>query len=219
MLLVAFSILSGPMSAGQEWNLRKDKDDIQVYSRDIKDSAYDEFKGVATIHASLASTLGILDDVAACPKWINYCAKSIVLDDNGYDERHVYQINDLPFPATNRDVVTKVKITHDVATGIITINMTSTPDYYPRSKQTRITRSNGFFQLIPVSAGITKVIWQHHVEPGGVLPAFLANSMIVDLPFKSLRAMRVLVKEEKYQRLKINYDADGNLVGLLNRTW
>lgn len=218
-VLIVMSILSAPLSVSAEWKLLKDKDNIQVYSRDVKDSAYDEFKGIAIIEASLAATLGVLDDVVACPEWISYCASSILLDHNGYDERHVYQQNDLPFPAANRDVVTKVKITHNPITGIVTIKMTSTPDYYPRSKQTRIIRSDGFFQLSPVSAGNTRVIWQHHVEPGGVLPAFLANSMIVNLPFKSLQAMRLLVQKEKYQQLKIEYDKDGNMVGLLNRSW
>ncbi|MDK1022732.1 MAG: START domain-containing protein [Gammaproteobacteria bacterium] len=218
-VLIIISILSGSISVSAEWKLLKDQDEIQVFSRHVKDSAYDEFKGVAIIAASLASTLGVLDDIAACPEWINYCDSSILLDDNGYDRRHVYQINDLPFPAANRDVVTEILISHEVATRIITIKMTSRPDYYPRSKHVRIIRSDGFFQLVPVAEGRTRVVWQHHAEPGGVLPAFMINSMIVDLPFKSLQAMRLLVQKDKYQQLKIDYDKDGNMVGLLHRTW
>ena len=218
-LSLAIVFLVGPVSAETDWKLLKDKNEIQVFTRDVAGSAYDEFKGVATIEASLASTLGVLDDVSACPEWIDYCDSSIVLDDNGYDERHVYQINDLPFPAANRDVVTKVVTSYDVATGVITVNMTDVPDYYPRGKQTRVTRSVGFFQLTPVTASTIEVVWQHHVEPGGILPAFLANSMIVDLPFNSLQAMRSLVQKDKYQRLQIEYDEDGKLSGLLNRSW
>jgi hypothetical protein len=212
-------ILVAPISTYAEWKLLKDKNNIQVFARDVEDSIYDEFRAVAIIEASLASTLGVLDDVSACPEWINYCASSILLDDNGYDERHIYQINDLPFPAANRDVVAKVVTSYDMATGIITIRSSDRPDYYPMGKQTRVAKSVGFFQLSVVSASTTRIVWQHHVEPGGVLPGFLVNAMIVDLPYKSLLAMRSLVKKDKYQRLKFEYDENGKLDGLLNRSW
>jgi hypothetical protein len=218
-LSAMLSLLALPVSADGEWKLLKDKSNIKVFARNVEDSAYDEFRGVAVIEAPLASVLGVLDDVSACPEWINYCASSVILDDNGHDERHIYQINDLPFPAANRDVVARVVTTHDVSTGVITINSTARSDYYPMGKQTRVAKSDGFFQLTAITASTTEVVWQHHVEPGGVLPGFLANSMIVDLPFKSLLAMRSLAQKEKYQRLQIEYDENGKLAGLQNRSW
>lgn len=218
-ILLSVSFVLFQQVHAEEWKTLKDADGIQVQSRPVADSAYHEFRGTTIVEAPIASALGVLDDTAACPEWLGYCELSTLLDDNGFGSRHVYQVNDLPFPASNRDVVTKVTVSHDVPSGEITISMESVPDYYPRQKYLRIIKSSGFFNLTPLSPSTTRVIWQHHADPGGKLPAFLANSMIVDLPFKSLQKMRLLVKEEKYQRLALTFDEAGNMTGLLNRSW
>jgi len=202
-----------------EWELVKDEDGIKVHTRTVESSPYREFKGTTIISASLATVLGVLDANGACPDWVHQCESSVLLEDDGLGNRYTYQVTDLPFPVASRDSVMHVNITNDAATGIITIITHSAPDHYPPSKHVRIIESVGSFELTPLSANETRIVWSQHVNPAGKLPAFMINAFVIDMPFKSLQAMRKLVLLPRYQALELDYDADGILQGIRNKSW
>ncbi len=54
----------------------------------------------------------------------------------------------------------------------------------------RIPKSTGFWTITPISENQTKLEYQMHVEPGGYVPAWLANLKIVDTPFTFLYNLR-----------------------------
>ena len=58
----------------------------------------------------------------------------------------------------------------------------------------RVSKFEGFWQMRPVGEGQVEVIYQAHTEPGGSLPAWLANSFVVDVPLHTLLALRRLVE-------------------------
>lgn len=202
-----------------DWELVKDEDDVQVYTRVKENSPYKEFKGVITIDSSLASVVGVLNDNSACPDWLHQCKTSELLTEVDATNRYVYQVNDLPFPAANRDLVMHTNIQSDVVSRVISITTRATPDYYPRTSYVRILESNGLFELTPVSPDQTRVVWQQHVDPAGKIPSFMVNALLIDLPFKSLTALRQLAKKARYQQLELNYNDAGQLISIFNKSW
>jgi hypothetical protein len=216
-LLLLFCGISQNLYSG--WELVKDEDGIRVHTRTVDSSPYKEFRGTTIIGASIASVLGVLDNNSACPDWVHQCESSVLLEDDGLGNRYTYQVTNLPFPVASRDSVMHVNITNDTVTGIITILTQSAPDHYPPSKHVRIVESTGSFELTPLSAMETRVIWSQHVNPAGKLPAFMINAFVIDMPFKSLQAMKKVVLRPEYQVLELNYDEDGRLQGIRNKTW
>ena len=76
-------------------------------------------------------------------------------------------------------------------------------------KHVRITESQGFYHIEPVDTETISLTWQFYVDPAGALPAFLVNSMVTDLPFKSLSAFRDLVRQPPYNSAFFVYDESG----------
>ena len=87
--------------------------------------------------------------------------------------------------------------------------MNSIPDEIPLTKHVRIREAFGTYILEPTRENKLRVTWQLYVDPGGALPAWVVNSMLTDLPFKSLRAFRELVQQSPYRDARLVYDPDG----------
>jgi START domain len=206
-------------SAKAQWELVKDENGIKVFLRTVPGSKIKEFKGVTNINSSLDSIVAVLDDTEACPKWVHNCKDPVKLSEISFNEGYVYQVIDFPFPVKDRDLILHSVMTQNADTKQVTIRLVAVPDYISETKNLRIKRSDGFYLLKPLPDGSIEVAWQHHTEPGGGIPKWLVNSLLVDTPFKTLRNLRQIVKEEKYQRARLTYSSEGIAVGWEVKDW
>ena len=217
-------------TVGEEWQKAKDQDGIKVFTRKVPNSDIREFKGIIDINSSLDSLSGVLNDINACPLWVHQCKAPAIIETLGYAERYVYQISDFPFPAQNRDVIHHARVIQNPKTRAITIKLDAAPDYclkstlkscepINRSSNIRIRHSQGTYHLEPINSTITRVIWQQHVEPGGDLPNWMVNSMLVSVPFSTLGKLREIVQNAKYQTARLAYDDNGIAIGFEIKNW
>ncbi len=216
--------------ANESWVPVKDQDGIKVFTRDVDGSAIKEFKGVVRIKTSLDSLAGVLHDTQACPLWVHQCIKPAIIKVLGFEERYIYQVNDFPFPASNRDIVMHAQTFQTPSLKIITVKLTAKPDYcnnlesevcrkIRNAENVRIQESIGSYQLRTLNDGWIEVTWQQHIEPGGALPNWMINSMLTEVPFNTLSKLRQLVKEEKYQQARLEYDQQGIAIGFKIKNW
>jgi START domain len=196
-------------SAKEQWELVKDEDGIKVFLKPDPGSKIKEFKGVTNINSSLDSILAVLYDADACPKWLHNCREATRLADIGFYEAYIYQVVDFPFPAKDRDLVLHTVMTQDPETKDVTIKLNSTPDYIPDTKNFRIKKSTGYYFLKPKPDGTVEVTWQHFTDPGGRVPTWIVNSLLVDTPFQTLKNLKKIVHEQKYQKAKLKYSSEG----------
>lgn len=206
-------------SANAEWELAKDKDGIKVFLKTVPGSKIKEFKGMTNIKSSLDSILAVLNDTEACPKWIHNCKDAFKLSEISFNEGYVYQVINFPFPVKDRDLILHSVMTQDVDTNQVTIKLTAVPDYIPETRNVRIKKSDGLYLLKPLPDRSIEVTWQHHTEPEGGIPKWIVNSLLVDTPFKTLNNLREIVKEEKYQRARLQYSSNGVAVGWDVKDW
>ncbi len=212
-LIHVFPTFAGS-SADSDWKLRKDKDGIMVFSRHVSGSKYEEFRGTVEIDASLAAGLALLDDTKVCPEWLYRCQSSKVLARRAGMERIIYQVTDLPFPAATRDAIFHARV-HQLPSGDIRVDLDSEPDYIEDTSFIRIRKARGHYLLEKISAERSRLTWTQFVDPAGQLPAFMVNSLLTDIPWRSLRRFRQLVTRSDYQKARFVYDASGTPVGLI----
>ena len=193
----------------EQWKPRKDKNGIQIFSRNVKGSKYEEFKGVVELDATIASSLALLDDTQACADWLHRCELSRVLQRSGLLQRHIYQVSDLPFPAASRDMVFKATA-RQTAEGGIQIDLQSMPDFIEETEYVRVIESYGSYLLERLDENRTRLTWIQYVDPAGVLPAFMVNSLLTDIPFKSLRNFKKVVKRDKYRNARFIRHENGS---------
>ena len=190
------------------WQEQMVKDGITIEVRKVQGAKYREFRAVIELQAKAAHAVALLQDNAACAKWVLQCVSSEIIEVVNNTERYFHQITSLPFPARSRDAVFHGTIHFD-ADQRITIRLTSAHDRLPARRHVRITKAHGSYHIEPNDTDTIRLTWQFYIDPAGALPAFLVNSMVTDLPFHSLSAFRELVKQPPYKTATFIYDEYG----------
>lgn len=180
-----------------EWELRKERNDIRIYTRKVEGYKIQEVKGVTEIEASPERILKVLRDVEGYPEWIHSCVTAEVLQRSGDDKIIFYSVIKVPWPATDRDMVQKMEIEHQQ--GSIQTHIVSIPELLPEKKGLiRMPVSNGGWKLIDRDNGTTLVEMQFLNDAGGSLPGWLVNMLLTESPFQTMSGLKVQVKKDKY---------------------
>lgn len=176
------------------WRLVKDQDQVQVYLAEVQGSRYQAYRGVTLMRVALPRLLAMQEDVSGSCAWVYACAEQRLLSSEG-DLHWLYTRLYTPWPVKGRDSIVKVT-TETAADGSVTRNLQGEPGYLPeQGALVRVSKFEGFWRMQPRDDGLVEVTYQAHTEPGGRMPAWLANTFVVDVPFHTLQAMRQLAEQ------------------------
>lgn len=198
---------SAAQAAKGPWEMVKDEAGVQVYHRSVDGSDYVEFKGEATIKASVPALVALLRDVSACKKWQHKCGNKTSLS-----PAYSCKITDLPWPLSDRYALQHTLFVFAPDRKSVTIRIRNIPisklppklkaKLPPLKDIIHMKKADGFWKLIKVDEGTTKVIYQMHLDPAGTIPSAIANAGFVDKPFDSLNGMKEIVQKPKYKNHK-----------------
>jgi len=182
--------------ASYAWNLEDTAKDspVKVWTETVKDSNFKAFKGQVEINAPVNKVLTIVRDTDNLPKWYYNTEEAKKLKQISDTQTLTYTVTSTPWPVTNRDAVTQASQT-SLSNGGYLINLTAKPNAYPLQKdRIRVPKMQGFWKLEPTGKDNTKVTFQIAAEPGGEIPSWLANSMVVEMPFYTLKNLKALAE-------------------------
>jgi hypothetical protein len=187
-LLALLVLMPSPVA---EWELKKDKDGIAVYTRQLAGSELEEFKAVITLkNTTLLKVLGVITDVPGYVGLFPNCSEAKVLErTDRYNTVH-YMVTDAPFPVGDQDGVYQQRTTI-VANGTkARVELSVLPKRLPvKEGLVRVPGGSGHWELEQLGTTVL-VSYQFHGEPGGAVPSWLANSFIVDHPFETMKNLR-----------------------------
>jgi hypothetical protein len=182
------------------WILRRDQYDVQVYTRKVKGSPILEFRADIIIHAPIDAVLAVFEDDGKVPLWFYHRMAAEFIEQTADLKRVYYFLAKLPWPISARDAVFERIKSTDPLTGEVRFDLKSLPDSLPKTRGVvRVKHFNASWRLIPLSDGSTKVYFQQHSHPEGFIPPFMANQLVTDVPFYSLKNLRTLIEEKKPQ--------------------
>jgi hypothetical protein len=183
------------------WELEAhDKDnDIQVFTRTVESSSLKEFKGVTYIKADVAAFVALLLDTEMTTSWMHNVIEFKVVDAPSDTESLIYTVNKTPWPITDRDVYIRSVISADKL-GTVTSSFIAEPDFAKKNEGfIRMPELLGTWVFTPMEDGMVEVSYQVHANPGGSLPDWMVNAIVVETPLKTLLNLREVVTNEKYQ--------------------
>lgn len=222
--LAAFSLallftLSTPVRAAlppdSGWQLAKHADHIKIYTRDMPNSNFEAFKAVTTLDAPLSSVMAVMATASSCMQWVHGCIEAENIRVDSFNHRFAYSVNDLPWPASDRDYVVRIDTDAHPRTGAITMRFHAVKGMKPKvSGDVRVIDSDILYRFTAVDARHTHMVWIQHTDPNGLLPSWLVNSLTVDIPFKSLKKLNKVVNLPQYQGYRIDYDQSGQITGV-----
>lgn len=188
LLLLLFSF--NYQLIAQAWNLEKDKEGIQVFTRKIEGYAIKEYKAVITLKTTVEKLTNLLKDHANFTTWFVKCPISKRLKKVSEDEYYIYFLNDAPWPVSDRDNITKMTF-ELLGNGTQLVHLKGVPDYLPEKPDiVRLPRMQAKWMFEPEANGMVKVTQQVLADLGGKVPGWLVNFAIVDAPFETLSNLR-----------------------------
>lgn len=185
---LVFLILPFMIFAQDNWALKKEADNIKIYTRNSKDSNLKEFKAVTMINSPLKN---ILTELLEAPDYYEDCKPNISYYVKELNEnQHVfYAHKDMPWPVRDRDIVTLLTV-NTVDKHIVKLTLESLPDELPsKDKTIRIQNLMGHW-LLEEMDDETKVTQQLFLDPEGSLPPFIVNNLLIKGPFQTFKDLQ-----------------------------
>lgn len=197
ILLVFFIITYASDREKVDWKLRKDADGVKIFTRHVEGSPFEEFKGIVTItNTSICKVLDVIMDVKNYPNNFPNCGSAQVLvQKSNYNDIHYLTIK-APWPVTDRDAVYEATTTFSLDGKHAQVKLVPRGDYISEKKNfIRVHNGKGFWDLEEVAPNTIQVVYQFHADPAGEIPAWIANSVIVSNPFKTLENLKKLMQK------------------------
>lgn len=209
-LMAVAVILAAPLAAADAgWQLKKDKDGIQIHSRAVAGWEINEIRSSARIDARLSSIVAVITDVSAAHELTDIVASSEILRRDSDTRSRIYSVMKMPWPVSNRDILADRQISQDRKTRVVTITNTAVADGLPPKKDlVRIVKSRQQWTLTPLPQGGVHAELLLLADPNGPIPASVINAMSVGTPFKSMGQLKAMAQRPKYANASLPFIAE-----------
>jgi hypothetical protein len=188
------------------WKYEQSSDGVVAYTRTVPDSKFKEYKVETEVTATLSQVAAVLMNVSDLPQWVDRCAEASILKDISPTESILRTVTASPFPLKNREAIAHGKLYQDQKTKVVVMLSSGRPDFLPpNSKYERVTKLRGKWILSPKAGGKVYIQLIGHTDPGGVIPASIANHFVVRIPFITIKNLRNQIKKPKYVNAKLEY--------------
>ncbi|WP_097458777.1 START domain-containing protein [Mangrovitalea sediminis] len=204
--LLLSALLALHSLAASAWDLAKKNDGIEVYTELPKGSEFKAFYAITHVHASLHQLVAMQLHLDSQPDWIQDCKKSELVKRVSDREFYVYYVTHAPWPVDDRDYVLHSVIDQDPKSLVVTVNFQGVDNVLARTQScVRAAKVEGFWRFTPEPGHQVKVEYQVHADPSGDVPAWLANSFVVDQPFQTLEKLRQHVDDPRYRNARVAF--------------
>lgn len=192
LFAATFFLLCLPPAWAADWEVVSHEAALTLYTRSVSGQDLKDFRGVLRVRAPMREVVRALVDVDAMPQWFFNMQEARLLDINGPDKSHLYFVIKGFWPVSDRDAVVQLHVSQDPKTLVLSLTGTAAPDYYPPMRnRVRIPRLLSGWTVTPLSATETEVRLDGHADPGGHIPLWVANLVVVQLPKVSLHNLRL----------------------------
>ncbi|MDB5231291.1 MAG: lipid-binding domain protein [Chitinophagaceae bacterium] len=189
--MVSLVLLIPVMSYEQtDWLLKKEKDGIKIFSRLSDQSKFNELKVEFTTKGSLSQLSSIILDVEKNTDWVYNTKSAMLIKKLNADEVIFYSEVALPWPMSNRDFYSHLKVHRDSINKTLTVDSRSMPDYLPRKNSiVRIPISQAHW-LVTTANSELNITYILRVNPGGAVPAWVSNMFSTKGPYESFKKLK-----------------------------
>jgi hypothetical protein len=210
-LLLFLLLFAGPL-AGQtkfkpeDWKLVTDRDEIKVYMAHDSSATIKTFRGVTVLPMEDFRSIGAaFDDYDFVASWLHMVSEIEGLERESEFDRHVYIKTRLPWPVSDRDAPLWVGLEQRDDHAVY-IPFRDLKERLPEKDGfVRIPKMRGFFLFRPLEPGRVRLTFQVVLDPGGYVPNWLANMILRDIPYFSLKRLHRVINLDEYQGVEHGY--------------
>jgi hypothetical protein len=184
---------------GHEWKQIRQKQGITVLTRSNPGMDFKEFKSSVIVKGTLEQFLSVLYDIEGLSSW-GYNVKSASLISREADTVQVYYTEaKAPFPYKNRDGVYLNRFRWNANERTLIVDIIMPEDLIPEKDHLVRMEGYGSWVVRDLDDGKLEITFQMQMDPGGNIPAWMANMFAGDTPYHTLLGLREAMEQEKYQ--------------------
>ena len=194
MLFLLIQLVFLHKNYAQQWELKKDKNGIKIYIRQLENLEVKEYKAVTLVKTTADRALKLITDGDNLWKWNYKTSESKIIKTISENEFVFWIKNDLPWPIKNRDLVARVKASYQ-QDGIITIAISPEDTYtIPEDENAvRIKKFSGRWLVVPQGEYV-EITQQLYGDPGGNLPSWIVNAMLTTAPYRTFLNLKTILE-------------------------
>jgi hypothetical protein len=185
-----FLAIAAHSFAQSAWELKKDQNGIRVYSRSVKESKYKELKAVFDMAGTYEQLRFILNDVTNYKTWVYSTVSSNLVERKSETEIIYYSRISAPWPVSNRDFYSDTRIWVDSANHQMRLSSRNIDKFPLTGHIVRIPFLKSEWVITAPSPGALHVEYTLSWNPGGDIPAFLANAFCTTGPLQSFTQLK-----------------------------
>ena len=195
-ILIVLVLACQQLQAQYNWKLAKSKNGINVYTSPVSNSSFKSVKVECTLTGTYAKLIGLLQDVSGFEDWIYNNKTSRLLKKFSSTDFVYYSETSMPIPFANRDVVIRMQIRTDSLPRFLSIQGSNQEEYMPEIPgRERIPHYKASWKVTMPTANSLQILYLMEVDPGGSLPAWLANSFADKGPFNTFSNLAEKLKK------------------------
>lgn len=181
--------------ASPEWILQTEKDGIRIYTKDIEGTKFKQVRGVTQVNLPKVKVIEILTDFDHYHSWNDHITESEKISSEDDTTHLVYTMEDAPWPVQDRYHVSKFTVSRNAAE--CTIKFESIPDFLEKRQDAiELKRQSGYWKITSEQEGSCTVEFFMDRHPGGYVPAWLVNYLIVETPFNTLQNLHRVIAHQ-----------------------
>ena len=161
--------------------------------------SFKEFKSSMVIEGTLEQFLSVLYDVEALPSWGHNVKKASLVSRQADTIQVYYAEAQAPFPYKNRDGVYLNRFIWNLGERTLLVEIEMPGDLIPVKDNLVRMKGYGSWTVEQLNGGKLEITFQMQMDPGGNIPAWLANMFAGDTPYHTLLGLREAMKKKEYQ--------------------
>jgi START domain len=193
-------LLSFSVDAQTEWNLKKEKDGIAVYTAKLEDSKFKSIRVVCEFQASLSQLVAILMQPNLQPEWVLATKQASLVKQISSARLYYYAEASLPWPMSNRDMVIDLSMSQNPITKLLTIHANTIDNILPlKEGKQRVPISQATWLVKPLPDNKISIDYQIKIDPGGGIPPWMVNLFITKAPLESFKNLSKLFSDKRFK--------------------
>ncbi len=195
--VLVFFLWSGIQCLSQDhWELKKDKDGIQIYVMDDEESEFMPYKSVTVMEGDIDKFESLLKDSPRMTEWSESVIEVEILKEVGDSIQIYYSIADAPFPIKNRDGIYQNTFRWSANKKVLTVDVKVLPDFIEENEDYERVSGWGYWRIEDIGNGKIEVVCEMHIQPGGSIPAWLANTFADKNPYNNMMRIKDVLKSK-----------------------
>ena len=194
--IVFLSLVADTGFSQYKWKQEKDKNGIKVFTSAVNNSDFKAIKVECTLKGSYPKLIAVLTNVTQFSNWIfNTKSSRLVSRTNPLDFVYYSEIR-MPIPFSNRDVVINLQIKTDNLPNYLFITGKSKSGLVPEVPgKVRVNHYMANWKVSMPAANTIHISYIVEMDPGGNIPAWVANMFSGKGPFETFSKLAKLLME------------------------